>query len=94
MRKKYRVILTNPIVLYTRSTYFEPYQNDLKYFGTKIQFWLVVWRTNQITVYATLWSLCEQYLLFPGRPPPVFTPTPNILNYYHNHHFTVTPTTI
>ena len=35
MRKIYRVILTNHIVLYARFTYVESYQNILEHFCTK-----------------------------------------------------------
>ena len=38
MKKKDRVLLTNHIVLYTRLTYVEPYQNILEHFCTKMQF--------------------------------------------------------
>ena len=38
MRKIYRVLLTNHIVLYTRLTYVEPYQNILQHFCTKMHF--------------------------------------------------------
>ena len=38
MGKKYRLLLTNHIVLYARLTYVEPYQNILEHFCTKIQF--------------------------------------------------------
>ena len=53
---KYRDLLTNQIVLYTCLTYVEPYQNILKHFFTKMKLWWLVQQTNQITVYATLWS--------------------------------------
>ena len=39
---EYRVLLTYHIVLYTRLTYVERYQNILEQFCTKMQFWLLV----------------------------------------------------
>ena len=52
MGKKYRVLLTNHIVLYARLTYVEPYLNILEPFCTKMHFLRLVKRTNQVTVYA------------------------------------------
>ena len=38
MGQKYRVLLTNHILLYARLTFVEPYQNILEHFCMKMQF--------------------------------------------------------